>query len=134
MRTDTQSISIAVPAERAFDLVSNPESLPRWAAAFAREVRRDGEAWLVTTPQGLVRMRYACHRELGVIDYQMTGADGVGSVAHSRVIPAEGGCLYVFTQEQPRGMSDEVFEGLIRALARELRLLESLLEVGTCAA
>jgi Polyketide cyclase / dehydrase and lipid transport len=132
MRTDTQTVSIDATAAHVFEFIGEPRNLPRWAAGFARDIRPDGDAWLVTTPQGDIRLRYVRQQELGVIDYHMSPAPGIDVVAYSRVVPAGDGCVYVFTQEQPPGMADGVFESQVRTLARELKLLKSLLEVGSC--
>jgi len=132
MRHDTQSIEIDVPPRHAFEFLAQPENLPRWAAGFAKAIRRDSDAWAVTTPQGEVEMRYVTDPRLGVVDFHISPAPGVTTVAHSRVLPLGEGSVYVFTQEQTPGMPDTVFEGQVATLGRELRLLRSLLEVGSC--
>ena len=40
MRHDTQSVEIDVPPKDAFEFVAQPENLPRWAAGFAKAIRR----------------------------------------------------------------------------------------------
>jgi len=132
MRHNTQSIEIDVPPKHAFEFLAQPENLPRWAAGFAKAIRRDGDAWAVTTPQGEVEMRYVTDPRLGVVDFHISPAPGVTTVAHSRILPLGKGSLYVFTQEQARGMPDPVFDGQVATLERELRLLRSLLEVASC--
>ncbi len=132
MRHDTQSIEIDVPARHAFEFLAQPENLPRWAAGFAKAIRRDGDAWAVTTPQGEIEMRYVTDPRLGVVDFHISPAPGVTTVAHSRILPLGERSVYVFTQEQTPGMPAPVFEGQVATLGRELRLLRSLLEVGSC--
>lgn len=132
LRTDTQTIFIETSYRDAFPFLAAPENLPRWATGFAREIRRRGKEWVVTTPQGEIEMRYETDSSSGIVDYHMTPAPGAEVIAHSRLIPIGEGVLYVFTQVQPPGMSDQVFDGQVRTLTRELRLLKSLLEVGKC--
>jgi hypothetical protein len=132
MRTDTQTIFIETSFEHAFRYLADPENLPRWAAAFAQQIKPHREGWVVTTPQGELGMRYVTHSSLGIVDYHISSAPAVEVVAHSRLIPVGEGVLYVFTQVQPSGMSDQAFDGQVRTLTRELRLLKSLLEVGRC--
>jgi hypothetical protein len=132
MKNDTQTVSIQAPAHDAFAFLSKPTNLPRWAAAFARAIEPDGDDWLVRSPQGDMKVKYVTQSDLGIVDYHLSPGPDVHVVAHSRVIPAQDGCVYVFTQEQAPGMPDDVFAGQIDALARELRLLKSLLEVGSC--
>ncbi len=58
----------------------------------------------------------------------MRPAPGAEAVASSRVIPAgPDAAAYVFTQFQAPAMTDEVFEGQVRALRDELVVLKSLL-------
>ena len=132
MRHDTQSIEIDVPPNHAFEFLAQPENLPHWAAGFAKAIRRDGNAWTVTTPQSEVEMRYVTDPTLGILDFHISPAPGVTIVAHSRILPLGEGSLYVFTQEQAPGMPDLAFDGQVATLGRELRLLKSLLEVGSC--
>lgn len=129
MRSNTQSVSIDSPADRAFSFVADAGNLPRWAIGFAKEVRADGDGWLVTTGQGQVRLRCIADERLGVVDFHMTVGDGDEKVAHSRILPRGEGAEYVFTQFQAPGMPDEVFDGTVQALGHELVALKALLEV-----
>jgi uncharacterized protein YndB with AHSA1/START domain len=126
MRSDTQTTTIPASYERVFAFLAKPENLPRWAVGFAREIRRDGERWLVTTGHGEVRVRYETDARLGVIDFRMEPAPGLEVVAHSRLVPNGEGVEYVFTQFQAPGQPDEVFEGQRAALADELEVLRAL--------
>lgn len=126
MRTDTKSVTISANQEAVFAFLADPENLPRWAVGFARAIRRDGNAWLVTTGQGEVPLRYEVDPRLGVIDYHLHPAPGVEAVAYSRLIPNGDGVEYVFTQFQFPGMPDEAFEGQVRALAEELAILPAI--------
>lgn len=134
MRTDTQSVTIAATPERVLDFVADPESLPKWAIGFAQSVRRTDEGqWIVTSPQGDVGIRVDVDRERGTVDYVMSPAPGVELTAFSRVLPNDSGAEFVFTQFQPAGMPDAVFEGQVQSLGHEFNVLRSLLEVA-CAA
>ncbi len=76
MRADTQTITIDASLSKVFRFVSNPENLPRWARAFCQAIRPDGDAWLVSSPQGEVRVRYRTDEALGVIDFHLSPARG----------------------------------------------------------
>ena len=82
MRHDTQSIEIDVPPRHAFEFLAQPENLPRWAAGFAKSIRRDGDAWAVTTPQGEVEVRYVTDPRLGIVDFHISPAPGVAPGRH----------------------------------------------------
>lgn len=130
MRTDTQTVMIAAPAEKVINFLADPENLPRWAIGFAQDIRRgDGGDWIVTTPHGELTVRIKADQDRGIVDYLMNPAPGVESTAYSRVMPNEQGAELVFTQFQAPGMPDEVAEGQIEALTHEFNVLKSLLEV-----
>jgi Polyketide cyclase / dehydrase and lipid transport len=133
MRSNTQTVSIDSPADRAFAFVADPSNLPRWAIGFAKDVnqvKQGGDlGYVVTTGQGEVPLRVATDARLGVVDFHMTVADGADAVARSRVLPRGDGAEYVFTQFQAPGMADAVFEGQVAALGHELVALKALLEV-----
>ena len=131
MRTDTQSVTIAAPADRTFEFLADPANLPRWAIGFARRVRRDGDGWIVETGQGEMPIRFETDPRLGVIDFHITVAPGTEVAARSRVLPLGEGAEYLFTQHQNGGMPDEAFDAQVRALSHELGALKALLE-GEC--
>lgn len=126
MRSDTQTVTIPASYEQVFDFLANPENLPRWAVGFAREVRRDGEGWIVSTGHGEVPVRYETDARLGVIDARLEVAPGVEVFGRSRLVPNGDGVEYVFTMFQAPGMSDEVFAGQVAALTDELQVLRAL--------
>ena len=128
MRADTQTITIDASLSKVFRFVSNPENLPHWARAFCQAIRPDGDAWLVSSPQGEVRVRYRTDEALGVIDFHLSPAPGMEALAASRVLPNGDGAAYVFTQFQTPGMPDDVFTGQVHALREELLILKALLE------
>jgi hypothetical protein len=128
MRADTQTITIDASPAAVFRFVANPENLPQWARAFCQAIRPDGDAWLVSSPQGAVRVRYRTDAALGVIDFHLSPAPGIEALAASRVVPNGDGSEYVFTQFQMPGMPDDVFTRQVHALREELAVLKALLE------
>lgn len=126
MRTDTQAIRLSASPAEAFRFLADPATLPQWAVGFARAVRQDGTGWTVRTAHGEVRLRLETDAGTGIIDYHMTPAGGPDAVAYSRLLPVGDHTDYVFTQVQPDGMPDAVFDAQIQALAEELRILRSI--------
>ncbi len=126
MRTDTQAVTLDAPAATVFEFLADPENLPRWAIGFAHSIRREGEGWRVVTAQGEVGVRIAADARLGTVDFHITPTPDVEVVAYSRVLPAPGGAVYVFTQLQAPGMPDAAFDGQVRALREELVVLQSI--------
>ena len=129
MRADTQTISINAPPDEVLTYLETPENLPRWAVGFAKAVRPDGDAWIVETRAGEMRLRVQADPRTGVVDFHMTPAPGIEVLAASRVIARGAESEYVFTQFQAPGMSDDAFAKSVQALRHELTVLKALLEV-----
>lgn len=128
MNADTQTITIDSDWREVFQFVAQPRNLPHWARAFCQAIRPDGDAWLVTSPQGEVRVRYCTDAVVGIIDFHLSPAPGVEALAASRVVPNGEGSEYVFTQFQAPFMPDDVFARQVHALRQELAILKALLE------
>jgi len=131
MRHDAQSITIDVAPEAVREFVADPANLPRWAVGFAQGVRQEDGRWIVRTTGGDVPVQVQTDAGTGVVDFHLEPAPDVRVTAHSRVVPAGTGALYTFTQVQPSGMPDEVFDGQVGAVRHELVALKAILEV-TC--
>ena len=130
MRADTKTVAIHASRQKVVDFLANPGNLPRWAIGFARDVRREGERWLVTTQSGeKIAVRIAVDATSGVVDFYMSPAPGVEGLAASRVVPSGDGVEYIFTQFQGPGMTDEMFAKSVETVAHELTVLKALLEV-----
>jgi hypothetical protein len=129
MRSDTQSIMIEAEPRQVHRFVADPANLPRWAVGFAQAVRQRDGRWMVQTAAGEMPVDVAADAVSGVVDFGMEPAPGVSATAYSRVVPAGDGAVYTFTQLQPDGMPDEVFDAQVRALGHELVALKAVLEV-----
>jgi len=128
MRTETQTVSIATGGARVFDFVSNPENLPVWAKGFCTSIRREEGRWVISSPGGEIALGMTTDAKLGVVDFHLSPAPGIESVAASRVVHAGEGCAYIFTFHQTPGLPDEVFENQKRSLGGELTILKELME------
>jgi len=128
MKSATESIGIEQDAGQVFDFVSRPENLPRWAVGFCKDIRRDGERWIVDTGNGEVGLRVVADGKRGVVDFHMSPAPDVEAVAYSRVIPRGQGAEYVFTFFQEPHLDDAAFAAGVRTLRDELGLLRTRLE------
>lgn len=128
-RADTQSISIDASVECVFDLVSDPTMLPRWAPAFARTIRADGDTWLVDGARGRARIRVRSSREHGTVDFLVAGAPAAaGAGAFSRVIANGRGAEYVFTRFLADATSAADLEDERAVVAVELQTVRALCE------
>lgn len=124
----TVSISIARPPEAVYDFAADPMNLPRWS--FLVTVERRGDAWIVTSADGAVSIRFVERNSLGVLDHVVTVAPGVEVYVPMRVVPNGDGSEVLFTLFQLESMDDEAFDRDTRTVQRDLAKLKTLLEAG----
>jgi hypothetical protein len=135
LRSDTRTVTIDAAPDHVIAFVAEAGNLPAWAVGFCRAIRPAEEpgTWIVTTAQGEMPIRFVANEQLGTIDFYFTPAPGAEAVAFSRVVPNGTGAEYIFTQFQPTGMPDEVFDAQVHALAEELQVLRALIHArGAC--
>ena len=129
MRSDTQTMTINAAPKAVFEFVGNGANLPKWAIGFAKAVRPHDDRWIVTTGQGELALAINLHEPTGTVDFRMEAAPGVEAVAYTRAVPNGRGTEFLFTQLQHPGISDAMFDQLVRAVSHELVALRALLEV-----
>src|SRR5262245_19136820 len=119
MRANTQSISIAANPKKIVQFLADPRNLPRWAVGFAKSVHQADGHWVVRTGAADMGIRIVADEVTGVVDFMMSPAPGVESLAASRVIPRGDGSEYAFTHFQAPGMPDDLFDKNVRAVEHE---------------
>jgi len=129
MRSDTQTITIDASPDDVIAFVGEGTNLPRWAIGFAKSVRRSGDAWIVRTGDGEVRLALNVHESAGTVDFHLAPAPGVTATAFTRAVPNGNGTEFSFTQMQQPETPDEVFAQLVSAVVHELVTLKALLEI-----
>ena len=105
-------------------------SLPRWAAGLGSGVTRSGDGWVVDTPLGRLRLRFAPPNPLGVLDHAVTLPDGSVVDVPMRVVPNASGAEVLFTLFRQPAMSAEDFERDAGLVMADLQTLKRLLEAG----
>jgi hypothetical protein len=116
---------LPAPPERVFDYMSDVRNLPRWATEFARELRREGERWIVRNNLGELIFEIRADEETGVIDMLAGPSPAELAVFPTRVVGLpDGGTAYSFTMFQAPGMPDELFESQHASLKREFENIE----------
>lgn len=124
----TLSVTIACPARKVYEFVSNPENLPRWAAGLCKSVRKSDSGWIAETPQGPMQIRFAEKNDFGVLDHYVTTASGVEIYVPMRVVPNGSGSEVIFTLFKTPEMSDKQFGEDAGMAERDLKTLKSVLE------
>jgi hypothetical protein len=128
---ESRHLSVAIRRDwrEVAAFAADPEHLPAWAAGLAAgPLRRDGDALVVESPMGEVRVRFAPRNDFGVLDHDVTLPDG--SVVHNplRVLAHPLGAEVVFTLRRLPDMTADAFEADARAVAADLERLRALLE------
>lgn len=128
---ESQHLSVVIRRDPAAvaAFAGDPAHLPEWAAGLAQgEPRIDGDALVVASPMGEVRVRFAPPNPFGVLDHDVTLPDG--STVHNplRVLPHPLGAEVVFTLRRLEGVTADASEADAAAVLADLERLRALLE------
>ena len=128
MRSVHCSVVVHRPFAEVHAWVGDVANLPRWAAGLARsEVHRDGDALVVDSPMGEVRVRFAPSNPYGVLDHDVTTPDGTTTNNPMRVLVHPEGSEVLLTVRQLR-LTDDELERDVAAVTADLERLRDLLE------
>jgi len=127
LESRTLNTHIACAPQKVTDFVADPRNLPRWASAFCKSVRPDGDNWIVETPNGPIGLRFVPRNDLGVLDHYVTPVPGTEIYVPMRVVANGDGSEVLFTLFRLPGMTDQdlgrdagMVEGDLAALKRVL--------------
>jgi hypothetical protein len=125
VRSETVTTVVSADPKRVFDYMSDIRNLPRWATEFARELRREGDRWIVRNNLGELVFEIRADARTGVIDMLAGPSPDELAVFPTRVVGLPGGgSAYSFTMFQAPGMPDELFESQHESLRREFANIE----------
>jgi hypothetical protein len=131
---------VACTVAQVMAVAGNLERLPEWASGFATGVERvivrapdgesgiDGERWVVDSPFGRIEVEFMVDMARGILDHDVTMADGTVVRNRLRVEPKLHGSDIVFTLVRLPGMTDEQWRDDDNAVAADLRRLAALCE------
>ena len=123
------SIYVARQPTDVYEFASDPRNLPLWASGLARaNVRKDGDVWLMDSPLGKVRVKFAERNAFGVMDHDVTLESGVTVHNPMRVVPHGEGSEVMFTLIRQPGTPDEKFSADKATVEADLKTLKNLLE------
>lgn len=117
---------------RAYALAADPLRLADWASGLSKSTLAPiGDHWMIETPQGLSRLRFAPDNAFGVLDHWVTPEGMPEIYLPFRVIEAgAGACEFEFTLFRQPHMDDAAFERDAGWIVRDLQTLKRLLETG----
>ena len=131
MRSRHVSRVVAASPAAVYDIASDPDNLPRWAAGLASgDVAREGDALVVESPMGTVTVRFVPRNELGVLDHDVTLPSGVVVTNPMRVMSHPHGAEVVFTVRQLE-MTDDELDRDVALVEADLEALRRLVEERT---
>lgn len=122
------SVSIAKPAAEVYEFAAEPMNIPRWAAGLGRSAHFEDGVWIVESPMGRVRVKFAERNRFGVLDHDVTMPDGEVVSNPLRIFPNADGAEVVFTLYRRPLMTDREFENDGAAVMTDLRTLKALME------
>ena len=132
MRTthETRYIGVSIdrPPKEVYAFAAVPENLPKWATGLGGSIKRIDGNWVVDSPLGTVRVRFAEANTLGVLDHDVIFESG--EVVHNpiRVVPNGEGSEVIFILFRRPGMTDEKFAEDAAWVRKDLHMLKGLLE------
>ena len=124
----TLSIAVNRSPREVYDFVSNAENLPKWAKKFCLSVRKANGGWIVETPKGPVKLRFAEGNSFGVLDHYVTVSPGIEVYVPMRVVQNSRGSEVLFTLFQQNDRPDEKFSEDMQWVNQDLRNLKHVLE------
>jgi hypothetical protein len=126
----TLSISIAKEWRQTYETIWPPQAFTRWASGLTQsKLEFDGEGWWKGEgPEGAIRIRFSEQNGFGVMDHQVSLANGDEIYVPMRVVPNAEGAEVLFTLFRQPGMTDEKFLADAAWVERDLRALKSMLE------
>lgn len=122
------TVSIDRPAEQVYDFLAKPENFPQWAAGLASSFHKDKDEWIADSPMGRVKVAFTEKNRFGIIDHDVTLADGKTVHNPMRVLPNDSGSEVVFTLFHRPEMSEKEFSEDAKAVTRDLMKLKEILE------
>lgn len=121
------SVAINKPAKEVYQFASQPENFPKWVA-FVRAIRKEDNHWIGTTSQGDIRIKWPVPNEYGILDHQVTFANGETVDNPMRVITNNKGCEFVFTLFRMPGKTSAEFEEDAKLVTADLQTLKKTME------
>lgn len=125
----TLSIYIARDPDRVYDFASTPENLPLWAGGLCKSIRQAGAEWLVETPMGEMRMRFAPRNDFRVLDHYVYTAAAAEVYIPMRVLAHGSGSEVIFTLFRQPDMSDEKYAEDADLVSQDLQRLKEVQEL-----
>jgi hypothetical protein len=124
----TVSISIRRRPEDVYEYLADPANFPEWSV-FIKEIKKEENEWIATTPEGTVRIRFTPRNEFRILDHYVTVSPQLQVYVPMRVlVNPENDSEVIFTVFRLPGMSDEQYNDDIGMVLTDLAGLKRVLE------
>jgi len=124
----TVSISIKRRPEEVYEYLVDPANFPKWSV-FIKEIKKEGNEWIATTPESTVRIRFTPRNEFRILDHTVTVSPQIQVYVPMRVLASpENDSEVIFTVFRLPGMSDEQYRADIEMVLTDLTGLKHVLE------
>lgn len=129
MNNRTKTVTFNAPKEKVFDYLSNIENLPKWATAFCRTLKKVGNDYKVTTPDGEVYFWIDADKKSGVLD-MFGGLSKEGAACWPARVAGfpDNTSVLIFTAVQSPEVPDEIFETQCKSLDEEFENIRLAVE------
>jgi uncharacterized protein YbcV (DUF1398 family) len=126
----TRSVEIAKPAKTAYQFLSDPATMSRWAVHNVRSIELiGGDTWKIETPRGSGRFIPHFSAEFGILDHEFIDPQEGRWPASARIVPLSAtASLYQLTLTKPDDMPDQNFWQGIPLVDDELQVLKTCIE------
>jgi len=131
MNSHTQTQVFSASKQTLFRFLADIQNLPKWATAFALEVKVVDGKHKVVTPEGEIFFQIDSDINTGIIDMHCGAEENQLAYFPSRVINLpDGMSAYHITNFQWPGVTDEMFVAENNELAEEFENIKLHVEIG----
>jgi hypothetical protein len=123
-------VSINRRPDEVYAFAANPENLPKWATGLGGSIKLANGEWVVDSPLGAVKLRFAARNDFGVVDHDVILESGETVHNPIRVVPNGDGSEVIFIVFRRPDMSDEKFAEDAAWVQKDFGILKDLLEKG----
>ena len=121
------SISINKSADEVYQFASKPENFPKWID-FIKSMTNHGQFWTGKTDLGDIKIKFAPLNDFGIVDHQVTFANGATVDNPMRVVGNNKGCEFTFMLFWMPDKTETEFNEDAEAVRKDLQKLKEVLE------
>lgn len=124
MLVDTKSIVINTDYTTLFTFLSQEENVPKWSIHYCKSIRKDGEDYLVETPDGEMFIEIVSDIKTGIVDMRCGPSKDEMLTFPARVTALpDGTCLFCLTCIMMKDLTGDELTALRQAFQEEFQAL-----------